>query len=103
PGPRGADQLSRGRRWSVLSAASVVRADTDHGAGPLLPEAADLPVALGGVRAVPEAQVRDDRTGVRLDPVVPRADGRRAQAREEGRGHRRVAVRTRAHPPEDGE
>ena len=101
--PRGADQLPRRRRWSVVLPAPVVGAHPDHRARQLLPPPADLHVAVGRVRALPEAQVRDDRAGLRVDPGVPRADGRRVGAGEEARRDRRAALQARAHPPEVGD
>ena len=47
----------------------------------LLPPPADLHVAVGCVRALPEPQVRDDRAGLRVDPVVPRPARRRSSPR----------------------
>ena len=59
--------------------APVVGAHPDRRARPLLAPPAHLHVAVGRVRALPEAEVRDDRAGLRVDPVVPRAARRRAR------------------------
>ena len=64
--------------------APVVGAHPDRRARPLLAPPADLHPAVGCVRALPEAEVRADRDGLRVDPGVPPAARPHARAGPQG-------------------
>ena len=77
-GPRGPDQLPRRHRVAGLRAATRRRRSCRSPSSAFYAQRPlHLHAPVGRVRALPEAEVRDDRAGVRLAPAVPRPARRR--------------------------